>query len=317
MSITQADIHAARALIGNRLHRTPTLSATSLGRMAGVRLLVKAELLQKTGSFKPRGVLARLAALTAEERERGVIGISAGNHAQALAYGAALEGIGCTVVMPATAVASKVAAARAYGARVVQHGASSIEAFEEYERLLATEGQVPVHPFSDPRVIAGQGTIGLELLEEVPDLEAVIVPVGGGGLLAGVAVAIKEQRPHVRIVGVEPEGAPGLSRALASGQVQALTAVQTIADGLAAPFASQITLQIAQRYVDDVVLVSDQQIAEALGLVLERTKLQVEPAGAAGVAALLARRCGLPDGACTVAILSGGNIDRALLKALV
>lgn len=315
--ISLADIHAARAIIADRLHRTPTLTATGLGAMAGVRLLVKAELLQKTGSFKPRGVLTRLAGLTAEERARGVIGVSAGNHAQALAYGAAREGIPCTVVMPATAVAGKVAATRVYGARIVQSGTTTIEAFAEYERLLATEGQVPVHPFDDPAVIAGQGTVGLEVLEDVPDLEAVVVPVGGGGLLAGIAVAIKEQRPDVRVIGVEPEGAPSLSRALAAGRVEPLAAVQTIADGLAAPFAGPLTLEIAQRYVDEMVLVSDQEIAQALPLVLERTKLQVEPAAAAGVSALLGRRCALREGARTVAILSGGNIDRARLKELL
>jgi threonine dehydratase len=304
-------------VIGDRLHRTPTLSATGLGRMAGVHLLVKAELLQKTGSFKPRGVLNKLASLTPAERERGVIGISAGNHAQALAYGAAQEGMSCTVVMPATASLSKVAATRDYGARIVQHGETSIEAFAEYERLLEVEGQVPVHPFNDPRIIAGQGTVGLEILEDVPDLEAVIVPVGGGGLISGIAVAIKEQRPGVRVVGVEPEGAPSMTRALAAGQVEPLTAVQTIADGLAAPFAGQLTLEMVQRYVDDVVLVSDGEIAQALALVLERTKLQAEPAAAAGIAALLARRCGVREAARVVAVLSGGNVDRARLRELL
>jgi threonine dehydratase len=179
--VTLDDVLAARAAIGGRLHRTPLLTTRTLGAMAGVDLWLKAEMLQKTGSFKPRGVLAKLAGLSEEERRRGVIGISAGNHAQALAYGAALAGIPCTVVMPDTAVQSKVAAARAYGARIVQFGATSIEAFTEYDRLLAAEGQVPVHPFADPLVIAGQGTLGLELLEDMSDLEAVIVPVGGGG----------------------------------------------------------------------------------------------------------------------------------------
>ncbi len=315
--VTLSDILAARAVIGDRLHRTPTLSATSLGAMARVQLLVKAELLQKTGSFKPRGVLAKLASLTAEERARGVIAISAGNHAQAVAYGATREGIPCTVVMPATAARSKVMAAREYGARIVQHGATSIEAFAEYDRLLAAEGQVPVHPFADPTVIAGQGTVGLEVLEDMPDLEAVIVPVGGGGLLAGVAVALKEQRPQVRVIGVEPVGAPGLSRALAAGHVTPLETLTTIADGLAAPFASDVTLEVAHRYVDDVVLVSDEEIVQALIVVLERTKLQVEPAGAAGVAALLAGRCRLREGARVVAILSGGNVDRSRLKEML
>jgi threonine dehydratase len=293
------------------------LTATTLGAMAGVELLVKAELLQRTGSFKPRGVLTKLARLTPEERARGVIGISAGNHAQALAYGAACEGIACTVVMPATAVASKVAATRGYGAEVVLHGITTIEAFAEYDRLRTARRLVAVHPFDDPHVIAGQGTVGLEILEDVPDVDAVVVPVGGGGLISGIATALKEQRPEVRVVGVEPEGAPSLTRALEAGRVVPLPSVQTLADGLAAPFAGPLTLDIAQRYVDDVVLVSDDEIVEALRLTLERTKLQVEPAGAAGVAALLVRRCGVRPGARVVTVLSGGNVDRARLKEIL
>jgi len=317
LNVTLQDIYDARDAIGGRLHRTPTFSATTLGEMAGVELFVKAELLQKTGSFKPRGVLNKLASLTPEERERGVIGISAGNHAQALAYGAGREGIPCTVVMPATASVNKAAAARGYGAEVVLHGETTIEAFAEYDRLLEARGLVPVHPFDDPYVIAGQGTVGLEMLEDVPDMEAVVVPVGGGGLIAGIAIAIKEQRPDVRVVGVEPEGAPSLTRALAAGRVEPLTSVSTIADGLAAPFAGPNTLAIAQRYVDEVVLVSDEEIARALGLVLERTKLQGEPAGVAGVAALLAGRCGLRPGARVVTPICGGNVDHVRLKALL
>jgi threonine dehydratase len=317
MMVTLQDIHDARAILGSRLHRTPVLTATTLGEMAGVELLVKAELLQRTGSFKPRGVLTKLASLTPEERARGVIGISAGNHAQALAYGAAREGIACTVVMPATAVTSKVAATRGYGAEVVLHGATTIEAFAEYDRLRTARRLVAVHPFDDPHVIAGQGTVGLEILDDVPDVDAVVVPVGGGGLICGIATALKEQRPGVRVVGVEPDGAPSLTRALEAGRVVPLPSVQTIADGLTAPFAGPLTLDIAQRYVDDVVLVSDDEIAEALRLTLERTKLQVEPAGAAGVAALLARRCGVRPGARVVAVLSGGNVDRARLKEIL
>src|ERR671932_2233040 len=315
--VTLQDIHDARAILGSRLHRTPVLAATTLGAMAGVELLVKAELLQRTGSFKPRGVLTKLARLTPEERTRGVIGISAGNHAQALAYGAARAGIACTVVMPVTAVASKVAATRGYGAEVVLHGATTIEAFAEYDRLRTARRLVAVHPFDDPHVIAGQGTVGLEILDDMPDVDAVVVPVGGGGLICGIATAIKSLRPHTRGICVEPEGAPSLRRALEAGRVIPLPSVQTIADGLTAPFAGPLTLDIAQRYVDDVVLVSDDEIVEALRLTLERTKLQVEPAGAAGVAALLARRCGVSPGARVVAVLSGGNVDRALLREIL
>ena len=200
---------------------------------------------------------------------------------------------------------------------IPMHGATTIEAFAEYDRLLQTRGLVAVHPFDDPLVLAGQGTVGLEILEDVPDVDAVVVPVGGGGLISGIATALKEQQPRVRVVGVEPEGAPSLTRALEAGRVVPLPTVQTMADGLAAPFAGPLTLDIALRYVDDVVLVSEDEIAEALRLTLERTKLQVEPAGAAGVAALLTRRCGVRPGARVVAVLSGGNVDRALLKELL
>lgn len=311
------DVRTAREVIAGRVHRTPTFSATTLGDICGVELVVKAELLQKTGSFKPRGVLTKLATLTPEERERGVIGISAGNHAQALAYGAALEHVPCTVVMPATASTSKVAATRGYGAEVVLHGETTIEAFAEYDRLLEARGLIPAHPFDDPYVVAGQGTVGLELLEDTPDVDAVVVAIGGGGLIGGIAIAVKEQRSHVRVIGVEPEGAPSMTRALAAGQPERLEAVNTIADGLSAPFAGPLTLAIAQRYVDDVVLVSDEEIARAVGLTMERTKLQVEPAGAAGVAALLARRCGLREGARVAVVLSGGNVDRERLKEIL
>src|SRR2546423_11885431 len=231
--VTLQGIEDARAILGNRLHRTPVLTATTLGAMAGVELLVKAELLQRTGSFKPRGVLTKLAGLTPEERARGVIGISAGNHAQALAYGAAREGIACTVVMPATAVASKVAATRGYGAEVVLHGATTIEAFAEYDRLLQARGLVAVHPFDDPRVIAGQGTVGLEILEDVPDVDAVVVPVGGGGLISGIALAIKSRRPEVRVIGVEAAGCAPYVAPLEHGELHPASQTQTIADRIA------------------------------------------------------------------------------------
>ncbi len=315
--VTLDDIYGARGVIGARLHRTPILTSATLSRMTGLEVQLKAELLQKTGSFKPRGVLNKLAALTPEERARGVIGISAGNHAQALAYGAALEGIACTVVMPETAVAGKVAASRDYGATVIQYGASTIEAFAEYDRLRESGGYTAVHPFNDPLVVAGQGTVGLEIVEDAPDLEAVVVPLGGGGLISGVALAIKLQRPDVRLVGVEPEGAPSMFRALGQGHIVALDSVRTIADGLAAPFTGELVLDIVRRYVDEVVLVSDAEIASAVGLLLERSKLLVEPAGAAGVAALLTGKGGLTAGTRVVAVLSGGNIDPARLKELL
>jgi threonine dehydratase len=317
MTITIDHIRRAQSVIAGKVHRTPTVSSAGLGDMAGVRLSLKAEVFQRTGSFKIRGVVNKLAGLSPEERSRGVIGMSAGNHAQALAFGARLAGISSTVVMPLNAAAGKVAATKAYGAEVVQFGATSVEMIAEYERLVAANGQVPVHPFDDPLVVAGQGTLGLEILEDVADLDLVVVGIGGGGLMAGVATAIKEVAPQVRVVGVEPEGAPGMTRALAAGHVVRLTTVQTIADGLAPPFVGEIPLGVARRYLDDVVIVNDAEIREAMALIMERAKLWVEPSGAAAFAAILAGRCGAQQGARVVAVLSGGNIDRVRLKDLL
>lgn len=309
-------IRAARETIAGLVHRTPVLSASSLSARAGVELLVKAEVLQKTGSFKPRGVLNRLERLTDDERKRGVICISAGNHAQALAWAASRIGVSSAVVMPTTASVSKIAAAEAYGAEVILRGESAVETYLDFDAIVAESGRVVIPPYDDPHIVAGQGTIGLELLEDVPDLEAVVVPVGGGGLIGGVGAAVKELRPSVRVVGVEPAGAACLHDALAAGRVVSLPRTPTIADGLAAPFASDLTLAMAKRYVDDVVLVDDDELVDAMWTIAERTKLVTEPGGAAAVAALLARRCGL-HGERTVAVLSGGNIDRARLKALL
>ena len=313
---TLDEIHAARAAIAGRLHRTPLVRSTALGRLTGTRLFLKAEVLQKTGSFKPRGVLNKLSTLTAGEKRRGLITISAGNHGQAVAYVAEAEGIASVVVMPSYASPAKVAACRGYGAEVVV-GGDVHQAFEKVHELRVARGLTLVHPYDDPHVIAGQGTIGLEILEDLPDADAVIVPIGGGGLISGIATAIKLTRPAIRVIGVEPEGAPTLRRALERGAPVRLDSVETIADGLTAPVAGERTLAAVQRFVDDVVLVSDEEIAGALRLILERTKLLVEPAGAAATAALLSGRLSLPSQATVVSLLSGGNIDRSRLQALL
>lgn len=309
-------IEQARSRIRGRVHRTPLLSSRTLGERTGTELYIKAECLQKTGSFKIRGVLNRIAELSAAERSRGLIGISAGNHAQALAYGAALEGVRSTVVMPAGASRAKADASRAYGAEVILHGTVH-EAFARMEELRAAHGYTLVHPFADHGVIAGQGTVGLEIVEDLPDVDVVIVPVGGGGLLSGVAAAVKGRRPSARIIGVEPVGAAGLSLALEAGRVVMLEGVSTIADGLAAPMTSELALAHARAHVDDVVLVSDDAIAEAVRALLERTKLLSEPAGAAGLAALLAGAVSVPRNARVAVIVSGGNVDLHRLKELL
>jgi len=310
------DIRAAREVIRGRLHRTPMLTSRILGERAGVQLFLKAENLQKTGAFKVRGVLNKLHHLSDEEKRRGLITISAGNHGQALAYAAGVEGLRATIVMPGNARATKVAACKTYGAEVIV-GGTVHEAFETVEELRRTRALTLVHPYNDPFVIAGQGTVGLEILEDVPDVDVVYVGIGGGGLISGVAAAIKLSRPGARVIGVEPDGAPTLTAALRAHAPVRLESVHTIADGLSAPVAGELTLAAVERFVDEVVLVSDAEIAEAMTLLLQYAKLLVEPAGAAGVAALLAGRGAPSRGGRAVALLSGGNVDLSLLKDLL
>ncbi len=313
---TLDEIRRARGVIAGRLHRTPLVRSTALGRQLGLRVFLKAECLQKTGSFKVRGVLTKLAALSAEEKRRGLITISAGNHGQAVAYAAEAEGVQCVVVMPDYASPAKVAACEGYGAEVIVDG-NVHQAFAKVRELEEARALTLVHPYDDPSIIAGQGTIGLEVLEDLPDVETVLVPIGGGGLISGIAAALKLSRPGIRVIGVEPEGAPTLSRALERGAPVPLESVDTIADGLTGPVAGELTLAAVQRFVDEVVLVSDAEIANAMGLILDYTKLLAEPAGAAATAALLARRIIPPTGTHVVSLLSGGNIDRPRLKALL
>jgi threonine dehydratase len=317
--ITIDDIHEAQTFLQGKIHRTPLFSSHMIGRMTRpqTQLWLKAENLQKTGSFKPRGVLFKLARLTDEERKQGLLTVSAGNTAQTLAWAAALEGIPCTVIVPAAAPKSKTDAATGYGAEVIRHGASHHESWELAHELIAERGLTLVHPYDDGLVIAGHGTLGLEILEDRPDVQVVLLPVGGGAVATGTALAIKSLRPDVRVIGVEPELAPKMSRSLAAGEPVDIGPSTTIADGLRAPKVGQINLELAQRYLDGVIQVSDDAITRALGLVLERCKLLAEPSGAVTVAALLEGRADVPEGAVTVALISGGNPDRAKLIELL
>ncbi len=310
--VTLADIRDARARIADRVHRTPMLTSQTLAHQVGGPVFLKAENLQKTGSFKPRGATNAIRRLGPDARTRGIVTISAGNHAQAVAYAAAPDQIRCVVVMPASAVQSKVAACRAYGAEVVLHGEVA-EAWALFERLQVEQGLIPVHPFDHPDVIAGQGTVGLEIHEDVPDAALVVVPIGGGGLISGIATALRGLDARAKIVGVEPTGSNAMRAALAAGHPVRLPRIDSIADGLGAPAVSDRTLDVVRRLVDEVVEVSDAEIVAAMRLVLERAKLLVEPAGAAGVAALLAGRVRV-DRAPTVAVLSGANVDLERLK---
>ena len=281
-------------------------------RLGDDRLYVKAEHLQKTGSFKPRAALSKLTSLSAEDRARGVITLSAGNAAQAYAWAGSVEGLAVTVVMPARAVRSKVDASRGYGAEVVLHGEHVGETWARVQELIAERGLTLVHPFDDPEVIAGNASAGLEILEDLPDVDVVVVGVGGGGCISGIATALKESRPGVRIFGVEPVGSDAVSQAIKAGQVVRIDPV-SVADGLGAPFAGEWTLPICSRYVDDIVLLDDATILGGLRFAAERMKQILEPAGAAALAAVLAGRIPIGDGERVCVVASGGNVERSRL----
>jgi threonine dehydratase len=308
------ELRAARHIIGDRLVRTPLVPCAALSAQTGARVSLKLELFQHTGSFKPRGVLNALETLSPDERTRGVISISAGNHAQALAWAATAVGIASTIVMPATAVRAKVEATRSFGGDVIQTEGD----------LLATMQQVQqernltfIHPFDDPVVIAGAGTLGLEIAEDAPDVGLVIVGCGGGGLLSGVAAAMHAVCPRARVIGVEPTGADAMRQSLAKGEPVRLAKLDTIADGLAAPFAGIHTLAHVKAFVSEMVLVDDSEILDAMRVLMRRARILPEPAGAAATAALLARRLMIHPGEHIVVVVSGGNADPERLRSLL
>jgi threonine dehydratase len=308
-------ILAAREVVTGRVHRTPILSSAMAGRFAraaGIRLAddrlyVKAEHLQKTGSFKPRGMTAKVAALPDDQRQAGIITLSAGNAGQAYAWAGREAGVPTVVVMPAGAVRSKVEACLGYGAEVVLHGEHVGETFARMEAIRDERGLTFAHPFDDPDVIAGHGSIGFEILEDLPEVDVVVVGVGGGGLISGVAAALKERRPSVRVFGVEPTGSNAVSLGLERGEVVSIQP-RSVADGLGAPFAGEWTLAMCRRYLDGIVLLDDPTILAGLRFAAERMKQVLEPAGAAALAAVLAGRIPVRDGERVCVIASGGNV---------
>jgi threonine dehydratase len=306
--ITADDVRAARETIGGDLHHTPTFSSATLGQ----RVFLKAELFQRTGSFKPRGVLNKLRSLSAEERARGVIAASAGNHAQALAYCAAVEGLDALLVMWSSASPAKIAATRGYGAQVDLDAAGPETVFERLVELQEATGRTLVHAFDDPLVAAGQGTVGLEITEDVPDVDVVVVPVGGGGLFAGIATAL----PGARVIGVEPAGSTALTTGVGAGEPVAVSP-RSIADGLNAPFAGRVGIEVAQERGLEIVLVDDAEIEDAMRFLYERAKLACEPAGAAAVAALRAGKVAVESGETVVVVVSGGNVAREVVAAIL
>jgi len=316
LSIGLEDVLAARERLGDAVYYSPCPHSIMLSALTGQQVYLKLENLQMTGSFKERGALNRIAKLTPVQAARGVIAASAGNHAQGVAYHATKRGIRAVIVMPLTTPLVKVTATRDFGAEVVLHGASYDEAHVEALRLCAEQGMTFIHPFDDPDVMAGQGTIGLELLEQVPQLEAVVVPIGGGGLIGGIACAIKESRPEIRIVGVETSRLPSMQAAVEAHHPVTIDAATTIADGIAVRRAGDLTLPLVERYVDEIVLVDEDEIASAILMLLEREKTLAEGAGAAALAALLQHRTSL-QGAHTAVLVCGGNIDVTLLSRII
>ena len=313
-TIQPEDTLAAREVIADKVHRTPTVRSSYFSDQARCDVHLKLELFQKTGSFKVRGVSNKLNSLTPAERAQGVISLSAGNHAQAVAWGASQFGIPATLIMPEGAVPSKLTATREYGGEVLTTSGNLLE----YCHTIQEErGLLLIHPFDDPLIIAGHSTLGLEIVEDVPEVDYVIVGVGGGGLISGVAAAIKARKPSVKVIGVEPEGAPTMTTSLAKGEPVHLEGVDTIADGLAAPFVGQHNLDHVREFVDEVVLVSDAEIVSAMKLIWTRCKVLAEPAASASVAALLQKRVAIPEGATVVCVISGGNVDVNGLQALL
>jgi len=315
--IALEDIRAAAERIGGRVHRTPLLPATQLGDRAGVRLFLKCENFQKTGSFKPRGALNKILSLPHAERARGLVTVSAGNHAQAVAWAARIAGAAAVVVMPTDAPRSKIEAVQGYGAEIVFHD-DRPTLFDKLNEVREARGLTFVHPFDDPVVLAGAGTTGLEIVTDMPDVEAVIVPVGGGGLLGGVASAVKQLRPSAKLIAVELEAGPGLGPALEAGKpVPVPRPHDTLADGMTPPFVGQLPLTIVKEAVDDIVRVTETSILGTMQLLMTRAKLYVEGSGAAATAALLDGAIRLPRGARVVALVSGGNVDLQRVAAAV
>jgi threonine dehydratase len=305
------DFREARATIDGLVHRTPIFSSRSLSRRTGMSVYLKAENLQKTGSFKPRGAFNKVRHLPRAEARRGIITASAGNMGQAVAYVAACEQIPGVVVMPEGANASKVAAVKEYGSEAIQFGKLWDDAFARSQEVAFERGLVYVHPFKDRHVLAGQGTVAMEVLEDLPDVATLIIPIGGGGLMAGMAMAIRQYKPNVRIIGVEPTGSANMATSRRLGRCTDLDAVKTIADGLATRKTDPEIFAIINDLVDDLVTVGDGEMLDAVRFLLERAKLLTEPSGAATVAALLSGKTVLPAGAAIVAVLSGGNFDVA------
>ena len=315
-SVTIADIWEAYKLLKPCLHHTPLAPSRTLREITGADIYLKAENMQRSGSFKVRGASYKISRLSKEEYSRGVIAASAGNHAQGVAIAAAQYHISCTIVMPETAPLAKVTATQGYGAEVVLHGFTYDDAYQYCLELQQETGATFIHAFDDADIIAGQGTLGLEMLSDLPDADALVVPIGGGGLIAGITIAARALRPNIKIIGVQAEGAAGCRASLDVGELRTLPSIATIADGIAVKRPGILTFPIIQNLVDDVVMVNDEEIIGAVLLLMERSKMLVEGAGAAGVAAMLSGVVKL-EGKRVLVPLTGGNIDINLVGRFI
>jgi threonine dehydratase len=314
--IQLSDIQAALGRIRADIRVSPCPRSESFSGLTGNAIYLKLDNQQRTGAFKERGALNKLLSLTGEERSRGVIAASAGNHAQGVSYHAGRHGVRARIVMPLPTPLTKVSATRAYGAEVVLHGANYDEAYERAVEQSREESLTLIHAFDDDTVIAGQGSLGLEILQQHPEIEAIVCPIGGGGLIGGIACAVKESRPSVKIFGVQPARLPSMKAAVAAGKPVTLESAKTIADGIAVRRAGDRTLPLVQKYVDDIVTVEEEEIANAILLLLEREKTLAEGAGAAAIAAVLNRKI-LLQGKRLAVLVCGGNIDVTLLARII
>lgn len=315
MTPTYDDIVKNRDSYGKVVRKTPLHHSETFSRMSGSHVYLKAEFQQKTGSFKLRGAYAKIKSLSNEEKKNGVIAASAGNHAQGVAYASKLEKIPCTIVMPITASPAKVAATRGYGAKVLLQGINYDESWFKAQEISKKTGAKIIHAFDDPQIIAANGAIGLEILEDLPDVDEIYVPIGGGGLAAGILLAVKKRNPKIKVIGVESKGFPAMRNSLKAGRLQAVKGTRTIADGIAVKTPGRLTFKIINELIDDIVLVDDTQIVKTMFLLMERAKMVVEPAGAVTLAYLLDAKPS--PSKKVVPILGGGNVDMYLLGQIV
>jgi threonine dehydratase len=314
-ALTTADFEAARGRIAAHIKRTPLLTSRQLSEQTGCEVRLKAEMFQRVGSYKIRGPLNKFALMPEDQKRRGVVCSSAGNHAQGVALAARIYGIRAVVCMAANATPSKIAATRAYGAEVVLHGTIWDEANEKAKELVRTQGLTYVHPFDDEQLIAGQGTLGLEIVEDWPEVQAVVVPIGGGGLISGVAMAVKSHDPRIRVIGVESSDGPAMKQSIDAGRLETIEC-RTVIDGLRVKRVGELNFSVVQRFVDQIVTLPDREIFDAMVWVMERCKLVVEGAAAAPVAALLHGLVRMPPGTRVAAVLSGGNVNLEQLRGL-